>query len=159
MSLTSQRRQRSQQREVELLGEKWPTNLAESSDFHAFFRDVLHAPNLRHGTDGFTSPPKEGVLRIFSPWKIRRLRPGSNTRTWVPKGQHATSRPPKPLFHYVYFILVFRQYPLLACRFSSTLIFKNFYPELLRVIMSRGILAPCDMSYTWWIWRIHTEFW
>jgi hypothetical protein len=23
----------------------------------------------RHGTDGFTSPPKKGVLRIFSPEK------------------------------------------------------------------------------------------
>ena len=31
------------------------------------FRDLLHAANLRHGTDGFISPPKEGVLRIFSP--------------------------------------------------------------------------------------------
>jgi len=31
------------------------------------FRDLLHAANLRHGTDGFTSPPEEGVLRIFSP--------------------------------------------------------------------------------------------
>ena len=31
------------------------------------FRDLLHAANLRHGTDSFTSPPKEGVLRIFSP--------------------------------------------------------------------------------------------
>ena len=30
-------------------------------------RDLLHATNLRHGTDGFTSPPKEGVLRIFLP--------------------------------------------------------------------------------------------
>jgi hypothetical protein len=29
------------------------------------FRELLHAANLRHGTDGFTSPPKEGVLRIF----------------------------------------------------------------------------------------------
>ena len=29
------------------------------------FRDLLHAGNLRHGTDGFTSPPKEDVLRIF----------------------------------------------------------------------------------------------
>jgi len=28
-------------------------------------RDLLHAANLRHGTDGFTSPTKEGVLRIF----------------------------------------------------------------------------------------------
>ena len=31
------------------------------------FRDLLHAANLRHGTDGFTCPPKEGLLRIFSP--------------------------------------------------------------------------------------------
>jgi hypothetical protein len=31
------------------------------------FRDLLHAANLRHGTDGFTSPPKESVLRISRP--------------------------------------------------------------------------------------------
>ena len=48
-------------------------------------RDLLHAANLRHGTDGFTSPPKEGALRIFSPLKIRRLRRGLDPRTWVPK--------------------------------------------------------------------------
>ena len=33
----------------------------------------------------FTFLPKEGVLRIFSPWKIRRLRPCLNPRTWLPK--------------------------------------------------------------------------
>ena len=54
-------------------------------EFHVTFRDLLHAVNLRHGTNGFTSFPKKGVLRIFSPWKIRRLRPGLNPRTWVPK--------------------------------------------------------------------------
>jgi len=48
-------------------------------------RDLLHAANLQHATDGFTSPTKEDVLRIFSPLKIRRLRPGLNPRTWVPK--------------------------------------------------------------------------
>jgi hypothetical protein len=32
-------------------------------------RVLLHAVNVRHGTDGFTSPPKEGVLRILSPLK------------------------------------------------------------------------------------------
>ena len=32
-------------------------------------RDLLYAANLRRGTDGFTSPLKEGVLRIFSPLK------------------------------------------------------------------------------------------
>jgi hypothetical protein len=31
------------------------------------FKDLLHAANLRHGTDGFISLPKEGVLRIFRP--------------------------------------------------------------------------------------------
>jgi hypothetical protein len=46
------------------------------------FRDLL---KLRHGTDGFTSPLKEGVQKIYFALKIRRLRPGANTRTWVPK--------------------------------------------------------------------------
>jgi len=32
-----------------------------------------------------SSPPKEGVLRIFSPLQIRRLRPGLNPRTCIPK--------------------------------------------------------------------------
>ena len=49
------------------------------------FRDLLHAANLRHGTDGFTSPTKEGVLRIFFALTIRRLRPGLNPRTWASK--------------------------------------------------------------------------
>jgi hypothetical protein len=34
-------------------------------DFHVEFRDLLHAVNLRNWTHIFTSPPKEGVLRIF----------------------------------------------------------------------------------------------
>ena len=34
-------------------------------DFHVTFMDLLHAVNLRHGTKGFNSAPKEGVLRIF----------------------------------------------------------------------------------------------
>ena len=29
------------------------------------FRYLLHATDLQHGTSGFTSLPKEGVLRIF----------------------------------------------------------------------------------------------
>ena len=34
-------------------------------DFHVTFRDLLRAVNLRHGTNGFTSLPKEGVLEFF----------------------------------------------------------------------------------------------
>jgi hypothetical protein len=33
------------------------------------FRDLLHAANLGHGANGFTSLPKEVMLRIFSPEK------------------------------------------------------------------------------------------
>jgi hypothetical protein len=67
-----------------------------NADFHGTFGDLLHAANLRHGTHGFTSLPKEGVLRIFLPLKIRRLRPGFNPRTWVPEASTLTPRPPKP---------------------------------------------------------------
>jgi hypothetical protein len=68
-----------------------------SADFHGTLRELLHAANLRHGTHGFTSLPKEGVLRIFPPLNIRRLRPGLNPRTWVPEASTLTHRPPKPL--------------------------------------------------------------
>jgi hypothetical protein len=34
--------------------------------FSTPFKDLLHAANLRHGAKGFTSLPKEGLLRIFS---------------------------------------------------------------------------------------------
>ena len=55
-------------------------------DFHVTFRDLLHAVNLRHGTNGFTSLSREGLLRIFFRLeKIRRLRTGLNPRIWVPK--------------------------------------------------------------------------
>jgi hypothetical protein len=48
------------------MGKKWPVNLACDSNFHVNRRDLLHTTDLRHGTDGFTSPPKEGMLWIFS---------------------------------------------------------------------------------------------
>jgi hypothetical protein len=52
------------QRKVELWARMLSSNLAEMTT-SASFRDLLHAANLRHWTDGFTSPPKEGVLRTF----------------------------------------------------------------------------------------------
>ena len=60
------------------------------------FRDLSHAANLRHGTDGFTSPPKEGVLRIFRP-KNPTASAGFEPANLGTKGQHTTHRPPKPL--------------------------------------------------------------
>jgi hypothetical protein len=79
----------TQRRKVEL----WARNVREfwpNADFHATFRDLLHAVKLRHGTDGFTSPPKESVLRNFFALTFRRLRPGANPRTWVPKASTLT---------------------------------------------------------------------
>jgi hypothetical protein len=45
-------------------------------------RVLLHAANLRHGTDGFTSPPKEGRVRTRDLGYQRPAR--------------LTTRPPKP---------------------------------------------------------------
>jgi hypothetical protein len=36
-----------------------------NANFNVAFSGLLHAANLRHGTDSFTSPPKEGMLKIF----------------------------------------------------------------------------------------------
>jgi len=55
-------------------GRRWNCGREMSGNFAEMttsmpFRDLLHAVKLRHGTDGFTSPLKEGVLRIFLPQK------------------------------------------------------------------------------------------
>ena len=46
---------------------------------------IFYMPQIYDFICGFTSLPKEGVLGIFSPLKIRRLRPSLNPRTWVLK--------------------------------------------------------------------------
>jgi hypothetical protein len=68
-----------------------------NADFHVTFRDLLHAANLRHGTAGFTSPSKEGVLGIFFALKNLTASAGFEPANVGIKGQHASSRPPKPL--------------------------------------------------------------
>ena len=64
-------------------------------DFHPTFRDLLYAANLQHGTEGFTSPAKEGALRIF--FALKNPKAGFEPANLGTKGQHATPRPPKPL--------------------------------------------------------------
>ena len=54
------------------IGGRWNCGREMSENFAKMttstpFRDLLHAIKLRHGTDSFTSPLKEGVLRIFLP--------------------------------------------------------------------------------------------
>jgi hypothetical protein len=71
----------------------------------------------RHGTDGFTSPPKEGLVRIFRP-KKPTASAGFEPANLGTKGQHATPRPPKPLQYYInkYNIML----PLLSIRNLTT---------------------------------------
>jgi hypothetical protein len=52
---------------------------------------LLHAVNLRHGTDGFTS--KQVVLRIFI--TLKNPRSGSNPRTLGPVASTLTTSPPR----------------------------------------------------------------
>ena len=93
---TSARRERSQQRKVELWARILSGKFSRNDHFHAILGSFT-CRKVRHRTDGFTSPPKEGVLRIFFALKIRRLRPGLNLRTRVPEASTLTPRPPKPL--------------------------------------------------------------
>jgi hypothetical protein len=77
------------------VGEKWPRilpNVATSTSLLG----SLTCRKARHGTDGFTSPPKEGVLRIFWP-KNPTASAWFEPANLGTKGQHATSSPPKPL--------------------------------------------------------------
>ena len=92
-------------------------------DFHVTFRDLLHTVNLRHGTNGFTSLPKEGVLRIFSP---------ANLGT---KGQHATSRPAK-LQVLVYLLLLK----------ITTLFMSRYIPYLVMSQTTEQSNLLCDLS-------------
>jgi hypothetical protein len=51
------------------MGEKRPVKFSLTMRLPRHCRVLLNAANLRHGTDDFTSLPKEGMLRIFSPEK------------------------------------------------------------------------------------------
>ena len=76
-------------------------------DFHVTFKDFLYAVNLRHGTNGVTSLPKGGVLRIFFfVLKNPTASAGFELANLGTKGQHATSRSPKSLPQHVTFVLL-----------------------------------------------------
>ena len=64
-------------------------------------RDLLHSANLRHGTDGFTSPPNERGAEDFFALKNPKASAGFEPANLGTKGQHATSRPPKPIIRLI----------------------------------------------------------
>jgi hypothetical protein len=66
-------------------------------DFHVTFSDLLHAVNLRHGTHSFTSLPEGRRVEDFFALKNPTVSAGFEPANLGSKGQHATSRTPKPL--------------------------------------------------------------
>jgi hypothetical protein len=56
---------------------------------------ILHRKILQNGTSGFTSDPKEGVLRIFTALKNPSSRPGLNPRPLGPVASTLTTTPPR----------------------------------------------------------------
>ena len=59
------------------------------------------------------------MLRIFTPVKIQRLRPGLNPQTWVPEASMLTITPPKPSI-----LSYFRENLNFSYKFSKKKIFK-----------------------------------
>jgi hypothetical protein len=70
-------------------GEKWPINFAETPTSTKRLGDLLHAVNQRHGTNGFSSLPKEGALRIFFALKNPTALAGFEPANLCTKGQRA----------------------------------------------------------------------
>jgi hypothetical protein len=75
------------------MGERWPRILPKVATSTSLLGSFT-CRKARYGTDSFTSPSKEGVLRIFSPEKLTASARFETTNLGT-KGQHATSRPPK----------------------------------------------------------------
>ena len=79
-----------------ITGEKWPVNFACDFDFHVnpgFF----DRPHKSATWETASLPPQGRHVVDFFARKIRRLRPGSNPRSWVPEASMLTTRPPKPV--------------------------------------------------------------
>ena len=90
------RRERTPTAEGGTMGEKLPRILPKV----ATFTPLLGSFTCRKFTtwDRRLYFPSEGRrAEDFFARKIRRLRPRSNPRTWVPEASTLTSRPPKPL--------------------------------------------------------------
>ena len=128
------------------VGEKMSGKFCLNTDSQVTFRDLLQAVKLRHGTDGFTSPPKEGVLRIFFRPKNPTASAGFELANLGTKGQHATSIPPKPLTTGVSITgYLIKQSAKASVRHMSSCLLAA--GVISRLINSTGATQFCDMQY------------
>jgi hypothetical protein len=103
------------------VGEKCSDKFRLEFDFHVILEIFYVQQICDMGTDGFTSPPKEGVLRIFFALKNPTASAGFEPANLGTKGQHATSRPPKPLGIYIYiYIYIMDQFLIYRVAFVYT---------------------------------------
>jgi hypothetical protein len=105
-------------------------------------RDLSHAANLRHGTDGYISSPKKGVLRISS-LKNPTVSAWFETGKLGTKSQHATSRPPNPIYIYIYTRIIYLSIPLP----SYLSIHQSNYPFIPQPISPLYIKAQISHHY------------
>jgi hypothetical protein len=82
---------------------------------HAYYFFASH--KILHGTDGFTSRPKEGVLRIFITLQNPSPRSGLNSRTLGPIASTLTITPPRRLSPYITYVVGF--YSVLSMVYSN----------------------------------------
>jgi hypothetical protein len=61
----------------------------------SYFEVIFTCRKILLGADGFTSPPKEVVLRIFVALKNPSLQLGLSPRTLGPMASTLTTRPPR----------------------------------------------------------------
>jgi hypothetical protein len=66
-------------------------------DFHVAFRDLLHVVNLRRGTPRLYFPSEGRRAEDFFALKNPTASAGFESSNLGTRGQHATSRLPKPL--------------------------------------------------------------
>jgi hypothetical protein len=78
----------------EKLGEKW-LNFA----YEVYFFIPVGIFKMRHGINGFTSPPKDVVLLTFITLKIHRPRLGLNPWILGPMASIITTRPLRVIFN------------------------------------------------------------
>jgi hypothetical protein len=141
------------------MGEKWPVKFSQTVWLPRYCWVLWHATKLRHGTDGFTSPPKEGVLRIFRP-KNPTASAGFEPTISCTRGQHANRRTTKAAAWY--FTLAFSSGDLtmplpsvVVAQHQDKVISGRWHPTEFSFLSTSA-----DKTATLWalppVWELHT---
>jgi hypothetical protein len=127
---TRARWQSYQQRHVERVGEIDEGMIILHIQYLRYINEYFTCCNiLLHGTSGFTSHPKEGVLRIFIALKNTSRRPRLNPRPLDPVASILTTTPPRDFLNTWYNFVFTPEFWI--------------YILLIRVTVNKGAFTPC----------------